>query len=144
MGASASHFPRLSWGFLRGHSPLELDFRAKPLEIPVNDGHRQLSTTQPIAYRPVSRSERSRDLDPIPPLGMTDIAEAKVILLGPEKWDAIKTLPPAENVARSGLTLTLGNNPVLHADRLVGQPVPAKPNIADREDPGDARLEILV
>jgi hypothetical protein len=33
---------------------------------------------------------------------------------------------------RSGLILTLGNNPMLHADPLVGKPIRPTRNIADR------------
>jgi hypothetical protein len=38
-------------------------------------------------------------------LGMTDIREAELVLLSPEKRDGVKPLPPTKDVTRRGLTL---------------------------------------
>jgi hypothetical protein len=38
-------------------------------------------------------------------LGITDIREAELVLLSPEKQDGVKPLPPTKDVTRRGLTL---------------------------------------
>ena len=57
-----------------GHRPLELDFRAKTLEIPAHDRLRQRPTAEPVPNRAISCFERAVGLDLVPTLGMADIA----------------------------------------------------------------------
>ena len=41
-------------------------------------------------------------------LGMTDIREAELVLLGPEKRDGVKPLPPTKDVTRQWIALGFG------------------------------------
>ena len=62
--------------------------------------------------------ESPLDLHLVEPLGVTDIGEAKSVLFGPEKRYRFKALAPTQNVARRGLSLTLGYHPMLDANML--------------------------
>src|ERR1700674_1910502 len=62
----------------------------------------------------------------------------------PEKRHGVEWLPPAEHVARRGLPLALGNNPVLDADLLAAVRVRPAREITGGENAGDAGFEILV
>jgi hypothetical protein len=74
---------------------------------------------------------------------MPDIGE-QIVLLGPEEWNLVKPLAGAEHVARRRLTLTFGNNPMLDADALAGQPIRPSRDIAGGIDAGDAGFEVLI
>jgi len=39
----------------------------------------------------------------VPVLGVTDICEAKIVLLGPEEWHGVKPLLSSKDIARRGL-----------------------------------------
>jgi hypothetical protein len=130
--------------FVRGDHPFELNFRAQALQIAMNDGDRQFPAFPSIGYRAVSCIELPVDLSLVPIFGVPDIGEAEIVLLGPEERHGVEALPPTKDVARRGLTLALGNHPVLDADWFAGEPIRPACYIARCEDAGDARLEILV
>jgi hypothetical protein len=84
-----------------GDCPLELDFCAKPLEIPVNHCDRQLPAAVSIRDRAVSRVKLTIDFSFIPLLSVTDISETEIISFGPEERDGVGTFPSSQHVARA-------------------------------------------
>src|SRR6185437_14100258 len=97
----------------------EIHLCAKTLEIAVNDGDCQFLACKPIGQRAVTRLELPVNLDLVPALRMPDVGNAEVVLFGPEEWDGVEPLTPAENVARGRLSLTFGHDEVLDADALI-------------------------
>ena len=80
----------------------------------------------------------------VPALGVADVSEAEIVLLGPEERHRVKPLALTEHVARGSLPLAFGHHPVFDADALAGEPVRPARNVAGREDARDARLEVFV
>ena len=74
---------------------LKLDLGAQALEIAVNDGDGQLLAIASIGDRAVSRLgvELSLDVSAIPFVGMPNIRDTGVVLLGPEERDRVKCFP---------------------------------------------------
>ena len=105
---------------------------------------RQLLSSTPVTDRTVSLIQRSVDVDFVPPLRMPHVGEAEVVLLGPEKWNGVKSFALAYDVARSGLPLTFGDDKVLDPDALAGEPVWPARDIASGKDARGARLKVLV
>ena len=77
-------------------------------------------------------------------LGMADIGQAEVVLLGPEERHHVEWLAPPQHVARRDLPLALGDDPVLDADRLAAEPVRPARDVARCVDAGDARRQVPV
>src|SRR6202011_719438 len=84
------------------------------------------------------------DLDLVPLFGMADIKDHGVVMHAPEERHGVEWLPPAQHVARRGLPLALGDDPVLDADLLAAMRVRPAREITGGEDAGDAGFEILV
>src|SRR5690348_16133761 len=82
-------------------------------------------------------------VDPIPLPGVADIVEQQVVLLGPEERNSVEALARAEHVAGRRLALALGDDPMLDADGLAGQPVGPTGDVACSIDAGNAGLQIL-
>jgi hypothetical protein len=110
----------------------------------MDHGDREFPASEPIRHSAVSTLQRPRDLSFVPMFGVSDLGEAEVVLFGPEKWDAIERFMPAEDVARRGLALALGDDPMFDAYSLTGQPVRPARDVASSEDAGNAALEVLV
>src|SRR5664280_1615892 len=121
-----------------GDFPLEFDFSAKTLDIPVNHGDCQFSAAASISDRAIACVKLPVYFDVIPVLGVTHISDAKVVLAGPEEWNGIETFPPPQHVARGSLPLTLGDNPVFDADTLAGEPVRPSRDVTSGEDARNA------
>ena len=94
------------------HNPPEFNFCPQSLEISMDARDRQLLSSTPVTDPTVSLIQRSVDLDFVPPLRMPHVGEAEVVLLGPEKWNGVKSFALAYDVARSGLPLTFGDDKV--------------------------------
>jgi hypothetical protein len=124
--------------------PFEFDFRAQTFQIAVNDSHGQLPAVAAIGDSAIGPLQRSVDLNMIESFGVTDIREAEIVLLGPEERDGVKRLSLSKYVPRRGLTLTLGHDPVFHADSLAAQPIRPARDVARCEDTRDARREVLI
>src|SRR6185437_6915602 len=122
----------------------KLDLRTEALEVLMNHGHCELLTFKPICYGAFPTLERPGDFGFVPALGVSDVAEAEVVLLGPEEWDVIEGFAPAEDVVRRCLALALGDDPVFDANLLTGQPVGPARDVAGSEDAWDAALEVLI
>jgi hypothetical protein len=65
-------------------------------------------------------------------------------VLAPKERRGIEPPLLPKDVARGRLTLAFGNDPVLDADRIAGQPVRPARDVAGSEDAGPARLQIFV
>ena len=65
-------------------------------------------------------------------------------MLAPEEGHGVEGLALAQHVARRGLALALGHDPVLDADRLAAVRIGPARDVAGGEDAGRAGLEILV
>ena len=76
---------------------LECDFSEQTLQIAVNDRNGQRLIIAAIADRAVLRDSVQLPVDVgiVPMLGVTDIREAEIVLLGPEKWNGVKPLLPS-------------------------------------------------
>ena len=79
-----------------------------------------------------------------PAFGVPDIAEAEIVLFGPKERDVIERFTSAEDVVRRHLALTLGDDPMLHANSLTGQPVRPARDVAGGEDAWNAGFQVLV
>src|SRR5665213_3784452 len=110
----------------------------------MDHGNRELPASAPIGYGAVSTFQRSRDLGLVPMFGVPDIAEAEIVLFGPEEWDVIEALAPAEDVVRRGLALALGDDPMFDSNPLTGQPIGPARDVAGGEDAWNAALEVLI
>ncbi len=75
---------------------------------------------------------------------MADIADAGVVLPGPEEGRDDEALAPAEDVLGGRLPLALGYDPVLDADPLASERIRPARDVACGEHAGRAGLEILV
>src|SRR6266404_5769395 len=106
-----------------GDRLFELDFGAEAVAITPDRQHRQFAAALPVSHRAVLRRKASIDLDPVPFRGMSDVIEQQIVLLGPKERHRVEALPRPEHIAGSRLALPFGDNPVLDADRLAGQPV---------------------
>ena len=73
---------------------------------------------------------------------MPDIVELQIVLLRPEERHRVEALMRAQHVAGSRLALPFGDDPVLDADRLAGQPVGPPGDIAGGPDAANACREI--
>ena len=97
-----------------------------------------------VAHGDVAIFRRTVHVDPIPSLGVSDVIDRYVVVSAPEEWHLIESFSSAEHVARCGLALTLGNNPVLDTDRCCAVRVRPPRNVPGRIDVLGARLEVLV
>jgi hypothetical protein len=80
----------------------------------------------------------------VPPFGVSDVRQAEIILLGPKEWHGLEPLSSPKHVASGGLSLTLGDYPMLHPDALAREPIRPTGNVTRREDPRYAGLEVFV
>src|SRR5271156_2207835 len=85
-------------------------------EIAVDRGERKHLALIPVAQQTIAACDVAIDNDLVPFLGMADIVDRHVVVLAPEEGYRIEGLALAQHVARGGLSLTLGNHPMLNAD----------------------------
>src|SRR5215475_3381925 len=81
------------------------------IDVAEDRGHRQHLAITTIAYQAVACFDVALDLEIGPRLGVPDVVDRRVVVLAPEERNVGKSLPPAENVAGSRLTLPLGHDP---------------------------------
>jgi len=98
----------------------------------------------PVSHGTVSRRKVTVDLDAIPFRGVPDVGTLQVVLLGPEERHTASNRSRTEYVACGNLALPFGDDPMLDADRLAGQPVGPSGYVAGGPDPGNIRLKIGV
>src|SRR5271169_294512 len=134
---------RAGSGSGRDH-PFELDLGSEAVAVAPDRQHRQFAPGLAVGHRAVLRRKAAVDLDPVPFRGVTDIGKLQIVLLGPEERHCVEPFARADHVAGGGLTLPLGDDPVLDADPLAGQPVGPPGDVAGGPDAGNARLEIRV
>src|SRR5690242_19312668 len=58
------------------------------------------------------------NLHAVPPFGVSDVVNSDVVMLAPEERHRVEHLAVSEHVARRGLSLTLGDHPMLDANSL--------------------------
>ena len=127
-----------------GNSLFEIAFRAKPVEIPIDDGHGDHLATEPIGHGAIPFLKRTHDSDVVPSLSVPDIAQTEIVLHGPEERYDIAALALAKNIPGCYLTLTFRDPPMLDAYSLAGKAVRPAGDVAGGEDPWLARLEVFV
>src|SRR6185437_1136192 len=137
-------FDRPAAGVVPRYEPLELDLCTEAFEIAMDHGDRELPASAPIGYGAVSTLQRSRDLGLVPMFGVADIGETEIVLFGPEEWDVIEALAPAEDIVRGCLALALGDDPMFDTNPLTGQSVGPARDVAGGEDAWNAALEVLI
>src|SRR6516165_10998238 len=98
----------------------------------------------PVSHDAILRLEAAVYVDPIPLPGVADVVEQQVALLGPEKRNCVEGLALAEHVAGGRLALAFGDDPMLDADALAGQPVGPTCDVARSINAGNAGLQILI
>src|SRR5262249_3616557 len=79
----------------------------------------------------------------IPLLGMADIVDRHVVVLAPEERDGAEGLATSQHGERGGLTLPLGDNPMLHPNALATVQVGPARNVSGRIDSRHARLQVM-
>ena len=107
----------------------------------MNSSQRQFLGAASIGDGAVPLGKLAVDFRFVPSFSVTDINDAEVVLLGPEERDRVETLPQTKHVARGGLALALGNNPVLDADSLASTTVWPARDVTGREDARSTRLQ---
>src|SRR5215467_1757348 len=74
---------------------------------------------------------------------MTDVMNVQIEMIAPEeRWNR-ETFACAKNIARCGLTLALGNNPVFYADPSGARVRPAR-DVAGGENSGNVCFQEFV
>src|SRR5262245_41951314 len=94
----------------------ELDLGLEVRSIAPDRRDRQRPIAALEAHRRVARVERSVHSHRVPALRVSDVTDRHVVVLAPEERHRIEALAPPQHVPRGGLTLTLGDHPVLDAD----------------------------
>src|SRR5262249_60764747 len=84
------------------------------------------------------------DAECFPLSRLPEVIDRNVLVLPPEEWTVGKPLPLSEHVARRGLALPFGHDPVLDPQTLAGAGVGPARDIARGKDAGRAGLEIFV
>ena len=81
----------------------------------MHDRHGQFLSAASVGDHAVLRGcvELPIDLGAVEALGMTDIRETELVLLGPEEWNSVEPLSSSKDVAGRGVTLAFGQHPVL-------------------------------
>src|SRR5262245_36352082 len=74
---------------------------------------------------------------------MTDVVDVQIEMVAPEKWRNRERCARPENIARRGLTLTLSDDPVFHADPARARFGPAG-NVTRGKNSGNVRFQELV
>ena len=115
---------------------LEGVFGFKALAIAADRCHRQCLAAAKIADRTVPRVETAINVCLIPSFGMSHIGNRKIILFGPEEGDGVEPFMGAENIARGGLPLPLGDHEMFDANGFAGEPVGPARDVARRENAG--------
>jgi len=131
-------------GELDDGNPLDISQGGVGLEagsIAPDGGDGELLACEEVADRTVQLRGRAFDLEPVPPLGVPDVADGDVVVLAPEERH-VRTPGLAEHRARDRLTVTDRDLPVLDAHHL---PVPRiARDIARGPHPGcGAQLRII-
>ncbi len=120
--------------------PLGLEAR----HVAVNGGDGKDAPAPLVGHRRVLRAEAAVDRDFVPLLGVPDVVDADVVVLAPEERDGVETFAHSEHVLRGHLTLALGDHPVLHANPIAGMRIGPARDVARREHPWRAGLQVLV
>src|SRR5262245_24995682 len=93
-----------------------------------------LPAVELVYDRAVALLELSLDLDFVPALRVADVHEGEIVLVGPEEGDGVEALTAPEDVSGRGLSLALGDDPVLHANALPSVRIRPAGDVAGRED----------
>ena len=78
-------------------------------------------------------------------LGVPDVVDPDLVVVrAPEEGDGFEPLPGAQDIAGGDLSLALGDDPVLDADRHPGMRIGPARNVAGGKDIGRTGLEVFV
>src|ERR1700724_4137800 len=113
-------------------------------DIAVNRGDRQQLALAPVAQQAIAPRDVAVDGDLVPFFGMADVINRHVVMLAPEEGYRRKSLTLPQHVARRGLSLALGEHPVLDPDMFAPMRVWPTRDIAGGIDAGRAGLKISV
>src|SRR5262249_29959247 len=90
------------------------------------------------------RLDVALDVGGAPFLGMADIVDRYVVMLAPKERNVSKRLHLPEHIARGGLALAFGHDPVLDAEILSAVRIGPARDIAGRKDSRRAAFEIFI
>src|SRR5262249_22193045 len=127
-----------------GRDPLHRRLFLGIVDIAEGAGHRQHLPAVAIAHQAVPLVDTAFDVECIPLFRVSDVIDRNVIVLAPEEWNVGKPLPLSEHVARRGLALPFGHNPVLDPQTLAVAGVGPARDIPGGKKAGRASLEIFV
>src|ERR1700719_3747427 len=119
-------------------------FRRQAVAAAENRGDGQRARALAIAQRHVMRDDVAIDVDGVPLRRVADVIDRYVVMLAPEEGRPGVALAAAEHVARGGLALALGHDPVLDAQPLAAVAIGPAGDVAGGVDAGHAGLEIVV
>src|ERR1700732_735958 len=105
---------------------------------------RQFLAAAAITYRAVACLETALDFRLVPSFGMPYVGNRNIILFGPEEGDGVESFTRPEDIARGRLALPFGDDKMFDSNGFAGEPVRPARDVADRENPGGARLKIFV
>src|SRR5262249_11428814 len=123
---------------------LHRNFTLEAFAIAEDSRHGKPASAAQICDGAIVIVERAVDLHVVPPIGVADIVDRDVVVLPPEERYGLETLATAEDIASGRLPLPLGDDPMLDANVVAGVRIGPSRDIAGGEDPGSARLEVLV
>ena len=107
----------------------------------IDRGGGERASAELVAHQAVLAGDVAVDRELVPFLGVTDIVDRDVVVLAPEERHGVELLAQAQHVERRGLSLALGDHPVLDADRLAAVRVGPARDVAGGEDGRRAGLQ---
>lgn len=112
--------------------------------MPVHHRGGQLAAVAPVGDRTVPQLKVAIGLDLISSGAVPDIGNAEVILLGPEKWNRIKSLSAAHVILRIRFSLAFGNDEIFDPDSLAQERTWPARDVARRENTRGNRSQVFV
>src|SRR3954447_4118842 len=127
-----------------GHAAFHRPFLLEAVDVAVDRGDGEQPAVAAIAHHAIPRLDVTLDLECVPLLGMADIVDRKVVMLAPEERDIDEAFAPPQDIARDGLALALGNDPVFDPERFPTVGIRPSRNIAGGIDSRRAGLQVCV
>src|SRR5207244_8912709 len=114
------------------------EFRRQTFDVGIDRSHREHAAVALVAQHAVPGCDIAIDRKLVPGRSVSDIVDGYVVVLAPEERHGSELLLVSEHVARRSLTLTLGNDPVLHANCLAAVCVRTACDVASGENSWNA------
>src|SRR5262245_9880789 len=106
------------------------------LKVTIDRGEGQDAAFIAIFDETIPPLDAAVDPDLIPFFGVTDIIDRNVVVLAPEERYGVEALALPQHVARHGLALPLGDDPVLDPDVCTGPGIRAARDVTGGKNAG--------